>query len=160
MRFDPENMRWVSTLPVEEQEADPFDNLMADDEDEQKGSTIRGPASLINRYVIKNQRFDPNSASESSWGSRLASESAFGSSSRNTSSAYEDPEARGYYSAALQDECRAARKAHDVDIKGWVIAPNSPEASLVWKQVKAGWRRERAMDIRKYAFDEADIDGS
>jgi hypothetical protein len=31
---------------------------------------------------------------------------------------------------------------------------------LVWKQVKAGWRRERAMDIRKYAFDEADIDGS
>lgn len=126
MYFDPTQMRWISTLPPEEDEPDVFANL-ADDEDdsdawERKGDTIRASAqpsrisdaSSTPSLVSVDHRTRPSSPTHSH--SRTISDSGSDDRGSRASMLVSDVD------EAFVERCRQAEERHRSEMKGWKTA--------------------------------------
>lgn len=147
MLFDPIKMCWVSQLPPEEEEPDPFAD-MADDEDddswkEHKGGTIRASGGLINirpspspkpgappgKILI--DRVSPANGGSGVLvvigGDGAPSPSYSQSSHSRTQSELESGSERGSrdggISQVLLDETSRAEERHPRDMQGWLVDP-------------------------------------
>ncbi|AAW47069.1 GTPase activator, putative [Cryptococcus deneoformans JEC21] len=147
MQFDPIHMKWVSILPSDEDEPDPFEG-MADDEDEEAGGgTIRAGAGR--RFVP----IGPGSgsvASSSTWSQRLTSESSM--SIAASSASWEDrtrPSVGVEISPELWAECKEAEERHRKEMRGWIMRPPNGSSEIRERQ-----RREekRLWEIRNLAM--------
>ncbi|KAL0240657.1 hypothetical protein I308_106456 [Cryptococcus tetragattii IND107] len=147
MQFDPIHMKWISVLPADEDEPDPFEG-MADDEDEEAGGgTIRAGAGR--RFVP----IGPGSgsvASSSTWSQRLASESSM--SVAASSASWEDrtrPSIGVEISPELWAECKEAEERHRKEMRGWIMPPPNGSSEMRDRE-----RREerRLWEIRSLAM--------
>lgn len=147
MQFDPIHMKWISVLPADEDEPDPFEG-MADDEDEEAGGgTIRAGAGR--RFVP----IGPGSgsvASSSTWSQRLASESSM--SIAASSASWEDrmrPSIGAEISPELWAECKEAEERHRKEMRGWIMRPPNGSSEMSERE-----RREekRLWEIRTLAM--------
>ena len=125
MYFDPTQMRWISTLPPDEDEPDVFANL-ADTEDdsdawERKGDTIRQQPRVSDASSIT------SCASTDSRNPRSGTNSPTDSHSRTLSDAGSDRGSRASMVVSDVDEafvqkCREAEARHWSEMKGWKTA--------------------------------------
>ncbi len=143
MIFDPASMRWISTLPPEEDEPDVFANL-ADDEDdsdcwENKCGTIRASSvsSTANSSASSSQELPSPTHSHA----RTISESGSDRGSRASLVVCDVDE-------SFLERCRIAEERHHTELKGWrplLSRPNAfgePDRSYLYEI--------RALATRKY----------
>jgi len=119
MKFDPEKMCWVSLLPPEEDEPDPFEG-MADDEDE---TGLRGTITRVSGRKLVSIGMSGSSA-PSAPSTRFVSESTH--SIATTSASWEDrtlPQVGTEISPELWAECRDAEERHRREMRGWTLRP-------------------------------------
>lgn len=121
MIFDPARMCWISRLPADEDEPDPFANIDDDEYDEDaweaKGGTIR--ASNIQVTPSTPARSSERQATPSPATSRHSR--AFSDSSEFPETDFsEDP-----LDPQLVDATRQAEQRHRAEMKGWLIATAS-----------------------------------
>jgi hypothetical protein len=151
MLFDPIKMCWVSQLPPEEDEPDPFAN-MADDEDDDsweknKGGTIRASslASLLisplspskdaserprtarsragSSLLVFGMEGDGLPSPSHSTHSKSQSEMESGS---ERGSRMQDEVDFGIVSDQLQEDTAKAEERHQIEMKGWMILSSNP----------------------------------
>jgi hypothetical protein len=151
MYFDPQQMRWISTLPPDEDEPDVFANLADDEEDsdawEGKSGTIRasaqGPRASDASSATSGSEFD----------SRMIAPSPVQSHSRTISDSGSDRGSRasmylGDIDEDFAEKCRQAEARHRTEMKGWKTALTkfdpypTPATSHLWEI--------RALATRKY----------
>ncbi|TFK30777.1 hypothetical protein FA15DRAFT_662829 [Coprinopsis marcescibilis] len=121
MYFDPNQMRWISTLPPDEDEPDVFANLADDENDsdawERKGDTIRASAqpSRISDVSSNTSTRSGATASSDSSHSRTISDSESERGSRASMLVADVDE-------AFVQKCRQAEERHRSEMKGWKTA--------------------------------------
>ncbi|GMK58850.1 hypothetical protein CspeluHIS016_0602920 [Cutaneotrichosporon spelunceum] len=150
MKFDPDRMCWISLLPPDEVEPDPFAD-MADDEGSvcsAGGSgTIRAlPHKLVNIGI--SSRF----VSDTSVGTGLTTASAatgYTGLSTLTSASWEDRTPLRTEMPELWAECREAEERHRREMRGWVLRPVQSQNDLRDRE-----RREekRLWEVRNLAL--------
>ncbi|CAK9787270.1 hypothetical protein CC85DRAFT_311621 [Cutaneotrichosporon oleaginosum] len=153
MKFDPERMCWVSLLPPDEVEPDPFAD-MADDEESVSsagggsgGGTIRQlPHKLVS--IGFNSRF----VSDTSIGTGLtASTAATGHTGMSTltSASWEERAPMRTEMPELWAECREAEERHRREMRGWVLRPVQSQSDMRDRE-----RREekRLWEVRNLAL--------
>lgn len=155
MVFDPAQMRWISTLPPDEDEPDVFADL-ADDEDddwEAQAGTIRASQqqqaqSSSSQPQPQTQQSQPQSqpnsqsqahsqqSSSSSSGSTRADSASSIRSRRHTRANSESESDRCSRASivcevddAFWEKCRAAEERHRAELKGWIAALPPPSSS-------------------------------
>lgn len=151
MKFDPERMCWVSLLPPDEVEPDPFAD-MADDEESVSsmgGGTIRASGHKLVSIGLANARF----VSDTSVGTGLTSATnatAATGLSTLTSATWEDrsPSIRTEM-PELWAECREAEERHRREMRGWVLRPIQNQSDVRDRE-----RREekRLWEVRNLAL--------
>lgn len=130
MQFDPKEMRWISLDP--EDEIDPFEGMAdADDEDEERGGTIRASA--------RNFRHEMASVSTASASEASSTRHVSGFS---TSSAT----AMGLVSEELRGECREAEERHRREMRGWQSGTGGS-----WSRSEERREEKRLWEIRHLA---------
>jgi len=123
MIFDPTSMRWISTLPPEEDEPDVFANLADDEEDsdcwENKCGTIRASSvsSTANSSASSSQELPSPTHSHT----RTISESGSDRGSRASLVVCDVDE-------LFLERCRAAEERHHTEMKGWRPLLSRPNA--------------------------------
>ena len=175
MMFDPEKMCWVSILPPEEEEPDPFAG-MADDEDEDAVATITrasgrklaslgsfaGITGISNLHQLAGMghiRVSQSSAGLSSLsqtsGSHMSGNSAWSSRLASTSQSslfsWEDrmrEDGLEKIPDGLVDECKEAEERHKREMRGWVSKSTGTEAE---KRDKERREEKRLWEIRVLA---------
>jgi hypothetical protein len=123
MMFDPENLRWVSTLPPEEDEPDVFANL-ADDEDDADSWEARGGTIRPSQQTATNQlppSVDPSLSTSSTNSSGLVGHSP----AKSHISSGSDRGSRASMVYDVDDDfieqCRLAGERHQLEMKGWMV---------------------------------------
>ena len=125
MYFDPQQMRWISTLPPDEEEPDVFANMADDEEDsdawEGKSGTIRGQgprASDASSTTSCTESTDRMCPSPAPGHSRAMSDS--GSDRGSRASMYV-----GDIDEEFVAKCRQAEARHRTEMKGWKTSLSS-----------------------------------
>lgn len=141
MVFDPARMRWISTLPPEEDEPDVFANLADDENDsdcwESKCGTIQATLSTATSSVSSSQELPSPTHTHS----RTISDSGSDRGSRGSLMVCDVDE-------LFLERCRAAEERHYTEMKGWrslLARSNSfgqPDRSYLYEI--------RALATRKY----------
>ena len=151
MYFDPQQMRWISTLPPDEDEPDVFANL-ADDEDD--SDAWEGKSGTIRASAQGPRASDASSAtSGSEFDARMIAPSPVQSHSRTISDSGSDRGSRasmyiGDIDEDFAEKCRQAEARHRTEMKGWKTALSNfdpyptPATSHLWEI--------RALATRKY----------
>lgn len=151
MYFDPQQMRWISTLPPDEDEPDVFAN-MADDEDD--SDAWEGKSGTIRASAQAPRASDASSAtSGSEFDARMTAPSPVHSHSRTISDSGSDRGSRasmyiGDIDEDFAEKCRQAEARHRLEMKGWKTALasfdpyHSPSTSHLYEI--------RALATRKY----------
>lgn len=128
MYFDPNEMRWISTLPPEEDEPDVFAHLADDEEDngawERRGDTIRAAQSA---RVSSTSTGISKAPSSDAYSIRSQTSSPTNSHSLILSDSESDRGSRASMLVADVDEafvqqCREAEARHRTDMRGWKTA--------------------------------------
>lgn len=135
MVFDPQGLRWVSTLPPDEDEPDVFADL-ADDEDdddwEARASTIRASQQLQGQNAVGGTTASSDLSSNAS-SARVEPPSPARSHTRSMSESESDRCSRASMVCDVDDsfveKCRAAEERHRVELKGWLAVANDGFAS-------------------------------
>lgn len=119
MKFDPEKMCWVSLLPPEEDEPDPFED-MADDEDslvDIQGTITRTAARKLVSIGFPGA---PSSAPSSAISNRFVSEST---SIAQSTASWEERARPLPVPESLIAECKEAEERHRREMRGWIMRP-------------------------------------
>ncbi|KAH9847401.1 hypothetical protein C2E23DRAFT_907192 [Lenzites betulinus] len=127
MVFDPQGLRWVSTLPPDEEEPDVFADL-ADDEDdddwEARASTIRASQQLQGQGAVCTAASSDVSTHSNASSARVEPPSPARSHTRSMSESESDRCSRASMVCDIDDgfieKCRAAEERHRAELKGWL----------------------------------------
>ncbi|KIJ32103.1 hypothetical protein M422DRAFT_185030 [Sphaerobolus stellatus SS14] len=132
MIFDPSRMCWISRLPPEEDEPDPFAD-MADDEDdwESRGGTIRASAQDQSLATVATRGDTPSPGRPSSGRhSRAMSESGSERGARPALKGLQDVDDK------LIEKCREAEERHRAEMKGWKLPPSNDHDSAALFEIR------------------------
>lgn len=145
MKFDPEKMCWVSLLPPEEEEPDPFEG-MADDED----SLTDIPGTITRKagrkFVSIGQYGIPSTVASSAMSNRFVSEST---SIAQSTASWEERARPLPIPDALFTECKDAEDRHRREMRGWIMRPIASQSDVRDRE-----RREekRLWEVRNLAL--------
>lgn len=122
MKFDPERMCWLSVFP--EDEADPFEG-MADDEEDDPGATITKASAR--KFVSVGQSHNDNQQQQpggNGWLGSSAGSSRFASESSASIMSWEERTRVDNLERVpdgLWEECKAAEERHRQEMKEWGV---------------------------------------
>jgi len=129
MVFDPNRMCWISRLPPDEDEPDPFAD-MADDEDdwESRAGTIRAGSQDQSLATAATRGDTPSPGRPSSVHSRGVSETGSERGARPALRSLQDMDGK------LLEKCRVAEDRHRAEMKGWKLPPsNEPDLAALFE---------------------------
>jgi hypothetical protein len=134
MQFDPKEMRWISIDP--EDEIDPFGDIdfdMADDEDEERGGTIRANGRIFRQDLASVSE----SVSDASSTRHVSGVSCLGG---------RPGQDVGGVSEELILECKMAEERHRREMRGWVGGTGGS-----WSRSEERREEKRLWEIRHLA---------
>lgn len=143
MKFDPQQMRWISTLDPADEEPDPFAEMWGDDDDFGAGDTIRlskfghpgrGPFAQSTHSSMGSSRMPSEASSSISWHDQSFSSShtqveRFGQGHLET------------ISVELREECREAERRHRDEMRPWIVKVDRDleGREMQWRNGKRLW---------------------
>jgi hypothetical protein len=151
MKFDPEKMCWVSLLPPDEVEPDPFAD-MADDEE--SVSSAGGGSGTIRQlpHKLVNIGFNSRFVSDTSVGTGLtAASAATGHTGLTTltSASWEERTPLRTEMPELWAECREAEDRHRREMRGWVLRPAQSQSDMRDRERR---EQKRLWEVRHLAM--------